>query len=250
MEEMMNALVAECDRQSRERDRLLLEQNGFSVQTVLNGAQALDMLKAGRFDFLCLSLALPLLDGLAVLERLPECRLYRYPFVLVHTAMGEALCQRALALGADAALVKPVEKARFEAVLQQARQCTSHIGALAALRASDAARACVAALGVPAHLKGFEYLACAVALCYADDRMAGKATTLLYPRVAEQCGATPGGVEHAIRQAIEVTWTRGEMDTLLRTFGNSIDPQRGKPTNIECIALLAQRLRKECEREA
>ena len=90
-------------------------------------------------------------------------------------------------------------------------------------------------------------LACAVALCSADDRLLSRATTLLYPRVAARFEATPGGVEHAVRQAIETTWTRGRMETLARLFGNSIDPQRGKPTNTECIALLAEQLRKAYE---
>ena len=127
----------------------------------------------------------------------------------------------------------------IEAV-QSSQSEMSRLSASAAEKRRESARQCVASLGVPEHLKGFEYLSDAVALCSADDRLLERATSMLYPKIARLRGATAGGVEHAIRQAVETTWTRGNMDTLLRLFGNSIDPQRGKPTNIECIARLAE----------
>ena len=246
----MNALVADCDRNCREHNRFLLEQNGCDVQVATNGLEALNMLKAGRFDFLSISIVMAIVDGIALLESILDCQLYRYPFTVVQTALGSEVAKRALALGADAVQQKPADEKEYISLLKQAKEQPSRFSTLAALRVVEWARERICALGVPPHLKGFDYLASAVAVCYADDRLLGRATSLLYPRVAEQCGATAGGVEHAIRQAIETTWTKGSMELLTSTFGNSIDPQRGKPTNTECIALLVEQLRKDCNWEA
>ena len=92
------------------------------------------------------------------------------------------------------------------------------------------------------NLKGYTYLSRAVALSSVDAGMLRKATANLYPRIAAENGVTDHSVERAIRHAIETTWTRGSMEVLHRIFGNSIDPQKGKPTNTECIAMLVQRL--------
>ena len=247
MEEIRNALVADCDAQNRESAAALLEANGFSVQTKNSGRAVLQALACERFDFLLLSLVLRELDGFAVLERLPALPLARYPYIAVSTAMGAGYRARALALGADEALAKPLSPETLLASAEKARVSASKLTLTVASGRMDAAKSQIAALGVPARLKGFDYLACAVALCSADDRLLSRATTLLYPRVAAQFDATSGGVEHAVRQAIETTWTHGRMETLSRLFGNSIDPQRGKPTNTECIALLAEQLRKAYE---
>ena len=247
MEERRNAFVADCDAQSRENAAALLEENGFTVRTAGGGRVLLQTLACERFDFLLLSLVLREMDGFAVLESLPALSLPRYPYIVVSTAMGDEHRARALALGADEALAKPLAPEALLAAAEKSRVRASRLAENIVARRMDEARRQVSALGVPARLKGFDYLACAVALCSADDRLLSRATTLLYPRVAARFEATPGGVEHAVRQAIETTWTRGRMETLARLFGNSIDPQRGKPTNTECIALLAEQLRKAHE---
>lgn len=247
MEERRNALVADCDAQSRENVAALLEENGFTVRTASGGRALLQALSGERFDFLLLSLVLREMDGFAVLEKLPALPLPRYPYIVVNTATGAENRARALALGADEALAKPLAPEALLTAAENARASASKLTENAAALRMSAARNQISALGVPERLKGFDYLACAVALCSADDRLLARATTLLYPRVAARFEATPGGVEHAVRQAIETTWTRGRMETLSRLFGNSIDPQRGKPTNTECIALLAEQLRKAYE---
>lgn len=98
-------------------------------------------------------------------------------------------------------------------------------------------------IGVPAHIKGYNYLRDAIILCVNDGEMLGSITKLLYPTVAKHFSTTPSRVERAIRHAIEVAWDRGDVETLNNYFGFTIQSSRGKPTNSEFIAMIADKLR-------
>lgn len=98
-------------------------------------------------------------------------------------------------------------------------------------------------IGVPAHIKGYQYLREAIAACVEDPSMLGSITKVLYPTIAKRFQTTPSRVERAIRHAIEVAWSRGKMETLDAMFGYTIDTSKGKPTNSEFIALIADRIR-------
>lgn len=98
-------------------------------------------------------------------------------------------------------------------------------------------------IGVPAHIKGYQYLREAIILSVNDDEMINSVTKYLYPTVAKKFGTTPSRVERAIRHAIEVAWDRGDVDVLSSYFGYTIQNQRGKPTNSEFIAMISDRLK-------
>ena len=98
-------------------------------------------------------------------------------------------------------------------------------------------------IGVPAHIKGYHYLREAIILCIGDSEMINSVTKLLYPTVAKRFDTTSSRVERAIRHAIEVAWDRGDVDTLNSYFGYTIHNGRGKPTNSEFIAMIADKLR-------
>ena len=98
-------------------------------------------------------------------------------------------------------------------------------------------------IGVPAHIKGYMYLRTAIKLCVNDSEMLGSVTKILYPTVAKQYNTTSSRVERAIRHAIEVAWDRGDVDVLSSYFGYTIQSQRGKPTNSEFIAMIADKLK-------
>lgn len=98
-------------------------------------------------------------------------------------------------------------------------------------------------IGVPAHIKGCQYLREAIILSVNDDEMINSVTKYLYPTVAKKFGTTPSRVERAIRHAIEVAWDRGDVDVLSSYFGYTIQNQRGKPTNSEFIAMISDRLK-------
>jgi two-component system response regulator (stage 0 sporulation protein A) len=98
-------------------------------------------------------------------------------------------------------------------------------------------------LGVPAHIKGYHYLRCAIVSAYHEPELLDSVTKQLYPRVASQFGTTPSRVERAIRHAIEIAWDRGNLDTLNSFFGYTVNTCKGKPTNSEFIALITDKLR-------
>ncbi len=98
-------------------------------------------------------------------------------------------------------------------------------------------------IGVPAHIKGYQYLREAIMMSVEDSTMISSITKILYPTIAKRFQTTPSRVERAIRHAIEVAWSRGKMETLDSLFGYTIDNSKGKPTNSEFIALIADRIR-------
>lgn len=98
-------------------------------------------------------------------------------------------------------------------------------------------------IGVPAHIKGYQYLREAIMMSVEDPSMISSITKILYPTIAKRFQTTPSRVERAIRHAIEVAWSRGRMETLDALFGYTIDTGKGKPTNSEFIALIADRIR-------
>lgn len=98
-------------------------------------------------------------------------------------------------------------------------------------------------IGIPAHIKGYSYLRTAIMLSVNDIEMINSVTKLLYPTIAKHFGTTPSRVERAIRHAIEVAWDRGDTDVLDSYFGYTVQNQRGKPTNSEFIAMIADNLR-------
>jgi two-component system response regulator (stage 0 sporulation protein A) len=98
-------------------------------------------------------------------------------------------------------------------------------------------------IGVPAHIKGYQYLRTAIIMAINDTEVINSVTKVLYPTVAKQYGTTSSRVERAIRHAIEVAWDRGDLDVLNSFFGYTVQNSRGKPTNSEFIAMIADNLR-------
>ena len=103
-------------------------------------------------------------------------------------------------------------------------------------------------IGVPAHIKGYQYLREAIMMSVEDPGMISSITKILYPTIAKRFQTTPSRVERAIRHAIEVAWSRGRMETLDALFGYTIDTGKGKPTNSEFIALIADKIRLQYRR--
>ena len=100
-------------------------------------------------------------------------------------------------------------------------------------------------IGVPAHIKGYQYLRDAIIMCIQDMDMLNSITKALYPEIAKHYQTTPSRVERAIRHAIEVAWSRGKMDTIDELFGYTVNNGKGKPTNSEFIALISDKIRLE-----
>lgn len=217
-----------------------------------NGLEVLDLVDRTHPDVVVLDIIMPHLDGVGVLERLDHLERERRPKVIILTAFGqEAITQRVVELGADYYILKPFD---LDVLIQRIRQLGEQPGARPQMNSRDKrvqtnleaeVTNIIHELGIPAHIKGYLYLREAILLVTERVELLGGVTKELYPTVAQKYQTTPSRVERAIRHAIEVAWSRGNIDAIHRFFGYTVDYERGKPTNSEFIAMVADRLRME-----
>ncbi|MDP4096726.1 sporulation transcription factor Spo0A [Paenibacillus sp. P96] len=211
-------------------------------------------------DVLILDIIMPHLDGLGVLERLREMNLPAQPKIIMLTAFGqENITQRAVQLGASYYILKPFD---MEVLANRVRQLVgvqnvsstsasvsmmkSNVVPMGKVKNLDASiTSIIHEIGVPAHIKGYQYLREAITMVYNNIEILGAITKTLYPAIAEKFKTTPSRVERAIRHAIEVAWTRGNIDSISHLFGYTINISKSKPTNSEFIAMVADKLRIE-----
>ncbi|MFC5447975.1 sporulation transcription factor Spo0A [Paenibacillus aestuarii] len=210
-------------------------------------------------DVLILDIIMPHLDGLGVLEKLREMNLQPQPKIIMLTAFGqENITQKAVQLGASYYILKPFD---MEVLTNRIRQLvTTNQAASATVTSSQKANivhmpkgknldanitSIIHEIGVPAHIKGYQYLREAITMVYNNIEILGAITKTLYPAIAEKYKTTPSRVERAIRHAIEVAWTRGNIDSISFIFGYTINISKSKPTNSEFIAMVADKLRIE-----
>ncbi|MFL1672134.1 sporulation transcription factor Spo0A [Paenibacillus dendritiformis] len=246
----------------------LSEQEDMVVTGVAyNGEEVLQFLEQTRAvpDVLILDIIMPHLDGLGVLERLRSMNLSPQPKIIMLTAFGqESITQRAVQLGASYYILKPFD---MDILANRIRQLAgvastpsvggsnagsyitsskSNVVQLGKTKNLDAnITSIIHEIGVPAHIKGYQYLREAITMVYNNIEILGSITKTLYPAIAEKYKTTPSRVERAIRHAIEVAWTRGNIDSISRLFGYTINISKSKPTNSEFIAMVADKLRIE-----
>ena len=226
-----------ADMISGEADLTVCAQTG-------SGEELLDLIARHRPDVVIMDLMLAGMDGLEVLEELGEDR----PKVLVLSAFGgPALAGQISQRGGNYCMLKPC---RAQSVIERARLLCD-APALQLQEEGDArdmerqVTAIIHEIGVPAHIKGYQYLREAIGLAVADMEIINAVTKVLYPAVAKKFGTTASRVERAIRHAIEVAWDRGDLETLQKYFGYTVSNAKGKPTNSEFIAMIADRLQLE-----
>ena len=225
---------------SREGD---MEAAGVSS----DGLETLSLIQTARPDVVLLDLIQQRLDGLAILRRLAGRE--DAPPVLVLTGfVNAAVVAECAKLGAAYFIPKPCDTA---ALMQCLRQCAKAGGKSPAAVAApapvpahleSAVTDVLHEIGVPAHVKGYQYLREAIMIAVNDMDVINAITKVLYPQVARTFSTTPSRVERAIRHAIEVAWDRGDLETLQRFFGYTVSNTKGKPTNSEFIALIADKL--------
>lgn len=211
-----------------------------------NGLEVIDLVMEKRPDVIVLDIIMPHLDGIGVLEKLDALNLDKRPRVVMLTAFGqENITQRVAELGADYYVLKPFD---LDVLANRIRQLVDSYAAPRVLQPRNRSldvevTDIIHEIGVPAHIKGYQYLRDAIMLVVQEIELLGAVTKELYPMIAEKYKTTPSRVERAIRHAIEVAWSRGNVDMIHQVFGYTIDHERGKPTNSEFIAMVADKLR-------
>ena len=228
-----------------------------------DGVDAFDMIKNLEPDIVLLDVIMPRLDGLGVLERLNSMNLTKFPRIVVLSAVGQdKITQRAITLGADYYVVKPFDMDIFtkrirdmfndtiavenEPVKKQVAMTTSEIISTSNRGPVDLETEItniIHEIGVPAHIKGYMYLREAITMVVNDMELLSAVTKELYPSIAKKYNTTASRVERAIRHAIEVAWGRGQVEAINKLFGYTVHNEKGKPTNSEFIAIIADKLR-------
>lgn len=255
----ISVMIADDDQKltARLTEYLAQEEDLVLAAVTGDGAEALKMVREMKPDVLLLDTILPSLDGMALLERL-EKKDKEQTSVIILSAFGkDALAEEAFSMGAKYFLLKPFDT---ESLLQKIRQCRSkkpaeRIFTIGDRRKSGEGRENVSLeivvtdiiheIGVPAHIKGYQYLRDSILMAVHDMDILNSITKQLYPAIAVQNHTTASRVERAIRHAIEVAWSRGKMDTIDALFGYTVNAGKGKPTNSEFIALIADKIRLE-----
>ena len=224
----------------------LQRADGFRVLgTAGDGEQAIRMIEEKKPDILVLDLMLAKKDGISVLKSIANME--HKPITLATSAfLTEYVSTAAANLGVRYLMLKPCDMAALVERLEEIRGGESL--RYPAARRSDKVSIetlvtnIIHEIGVPAHIKGYQYLREAIIIAVNDMDVINAITKVLYPEVAKTFGTTPSRVERAIRHAIEVAWDRGDLDTLQRFFGYTVSNTKGKPTNSEFIALIADKL--------
>lgn len=264
----LNIAIADDNQQALDLLNEILEgEEGFHiVGKADNGEDAYNMIMKTNPDVVLLDVIMPRLDGISVMEKVKNnSNQENNPsFIMVTAAGSENVTADAFRLGANYYIMKPFSK---EVVIDKVRRvANSRMKVPATLPVSRKVKPYVNKadymeqnlendvtqmlheIGIPAHIKGYQYLRDAIVISVEDQEMLTSVTKILYPAIAKKHQTTPSRVERAIRHAIEVAWSRGKMDTINELFGYTVSTGKGKPTNSEFVALIADKIRLDYKR--
>jgi len=266
--EKIRILVADDNREfsSTLISYLSKEEDMEVIDTAKDGSEAFDKIITKKPDIVLLDIIMPHLDGLGVLEKLNETEMDKKPMCIILSAVGQdKITQKAINLGAQYYIVKPFDiailvkrikelkyfqpsqyknnfisreiKAQYIEISPENKKSEENLEALVTNIIHE--------VGVPAHIKGYQYLREAIIMVVNNIDVINQITKQLYPEIAQRYSTTPSRVERAIRHAIEVAWGRGQTEVVESIFGYTVSAAKGKPTNSEFIAMIADKLRLE-----
>ena len=255
MDTTKKILIADESADQRRALRENLQKAGYrSIEEATNGEEALIKIDRTQPDIVIVDLWLSRIDGIGVIR---NAKALHYPsgkapiFILVSLISNHNIFVEATNAGADYCILKPYDcKALIEKIEAIGNEKKKEQPKEEALVSDDndheietQVTKIIHQIGIPAHIKGYQYLRTAILLTIRDNEIINSVTKILYPSVAKKYQTTTSRVERAIRHAIEVAWDRGDIDTLNSYFGYTIQNSRGKPTNSEFIAMIADNLR-------
>ncbi len=265
MKEKTTILIADDNQEfSQTLANYIQKQEDMEIIGVAkDGAEAVDMITNITPDVVLLDVIMPHLDGIGVLENINMIKANKKPICIMLSAVGQdKITQRAVSLGAEYYVVKPFD---IELLIKRIRELknfkpSQNSNSFVAKefkqqyveipangeKNTDNLEALVTNIihevGVPAHIKGYQYLREAIIMVVKDIDVINQITKSLYPKIAYKFNTTPSRVERAIRHAIEVAWGRGQQEAVESIFGYTISASKGKPTNSEFIAMIADKL--------
>ena len=266
MKEKTTILIADDNQEfAQTLAKYIHEQDDMEVIGIAkDGEEAIDMITNIMPDVALLDVIMPHLDGIGVLEKLNIIKCDKKPMCIMLSAVGQdKITQRAVGLGAEYYVVKPFD---IELLIKRIKELKNFRPSqnvnnfiskeikqqyveipMDGTKNQENLEALVTNIihevGVPAHIKGYQYLREAIIMVVNDIDVINQITKSLYPKIAMKFNTTPSRVERAIRHAIEVAWDRGDVDVLNSYFGYTIRNSRGKPTNSEFIAMIADNLK-------
>jgi len=268
MKEKTTILIADDNQEfAQTLAKYIQEQEDMEVIGIAkDGEEAIDMIANIMPDVALLDVIMPHLDGIGVLEKMNMIKCDKKPLCIMLSAVGQdKITQKAVGLGAEYYVVKPFD---IELLIKRIKELKNFIPNRSTdtfitrdvktqyveipedgIKNQDNLEALVTNIihevGVPAHIKGYQYLREAIIMVVNDIDVINQITKSLYPKIATKFNTTPSRVERAIRHAIEVAWGRGDQKTVEKIFGYTISAAKGKPTNSEFIAMIADKLRLE-----
>lgn len=261
MEKLNIAIADDNERIVNLLGEIIKEDNDLElVGQADNGKDIYNIIKEKQPDVVLLDIIMPKVDGLTVMEKVnQDSSMKKHPVFIVVSAVGqERITEDAFNLGAYYYILKPFDNDMIISRIKHVRsQAVNRIRDVRKANSYDSKSEymeknleldvtnIIHEIGVPAHIKGYQYLRDAIIMSVQDMDMLNSITKILYPTIAKKHQTTPSRVERAIRHAIEVAWSRGKMDTIDELFGYTVSTGKGKPTNSEFIALIADKIRLE-----
>jgi len=256
MENNIKVLIADSNNEFSQLLTDMLKRRGGMevVGCVTDGTAAVRAVRDTEPDVIVMDIVMPPLDGLCAIREINKLDLKHRPDVYVTSKFSsEASIREAVELGVSYFMIKPFDMDllvnRLAATRHNADMPSKTEVRLPSERSeADLERrvtSMIHEVGVPAHIKGYQYLRDAIMMTVEDMNVINAITKVLYPTVARHYSTTSSRVERAIRHAIEVAWDRGDVEVLQKVFGYTVSQTKGKPTNSEFISMLADRLRLE-----
>jgi len=244
MDNKVTVILADANEEFRMMLQETIEKTGeFDVVgSTGDGTEVWKLLTEKKPQLLLSDILLPSLDGFGLLDRMTELA-EKPKTILVSALYRDQIVAQAMAKGVAFFMPKPCE---LESLIDRMRQvCEQTVvsGESEVEALEREVTAVIHEVGVPAHIKGYQYVREAIVIAVQDMDVINAVTKVLYPEVAHRYGTTPSRVERAVRHAIEVAWDRGDLETLQRYFGYTVNSTKGKPTNSEFIAMIADRIR-------
>ena len=249
MDNRASVVLADASEEYRIMLKKTVESTGeFQViGSTGSGAEALRMVQQMHPQLLLMDLVLPELDGFGLLKQLQSLGELAPKTIVVSAFCVQRTVSQAVKMGVWYFLSKPCNEESMLELMRQAVQSQQETGSFSPALEGQVT-AIIHEIGVPAHIKGYQYLREAILIAVQDMEVINAVTKVLYPEVANRFSTTPSRVERAIRHAIEVAWDRGDLETLQKYFGYTVNSAKGKPTNSEFIAMIADRLQLKMRR--